>query len=317
MWCEFARVSAAARRSSYAGSVTEERRSNLIGSLLVVAGSVAFGFMGLFDSWTREEQLSKWMLLALRFGIAAPVLWCIVLARGERLPSRGVLCVLIAMGAIGYFAEAASYFLAMAYIPSGLVSLLLYLYPGLVALISWGVLGERLSAVKVGAIALAMVGCGLLLGPALLGSALGVDAWKGVALGTTTAVVYSVYVIAGSRVGKHTTPLMSSAIIVTSAAACFAGVTLVRGDALPQSTMSWLGAVALALVATVLAITAILAGLARIGSVRGSTLAVLEPAVTVLVGVVVLREPFSPWQYLGGACVLVAAVAGARTSKVD
>jgi drug/metabolite transporter (DMT)-like permease len=157
----------------------------------------------------------------------------------------------------------------------------------------------------------------MLLGPALLGSALGADAWKGVALGTTTAVVYSVYVIAGSRVGKHTTPMMSSAIIVTSAAACFAGVTLVRGDALPHSTSSWLGAMALALVATVLAITAILAGLARVGSVRGSTLAVLEPAVTVLVGVVILHEPFSPWQYLGGACVLAAAIVGARSSKAD
>ncbi len=282
------------------------------GIAYVLLAAVCFGFMPLMGSWADKAGVGTWMLLALRFAMAAPILWAIVLIRKERVPRGRVLLALIGMGAIGYFAEASCFFLALKYIPSGLVSLLLYLYPGLVTLIAWLFLKEKLSQGKMIALVLAVIGSGLLLIPSLFGQSLGPEAWKGILLGLVMAVSYALYIIAGAKFAKDAGPMVSSAIVVSSAAAVFVGVALAKGEALPTSALGWQAAMSLSIFATVIGITALLAGLARIGPVRTSTLSIMEPAVTVAVGVSLLDEKFSPWQWVGGACVLIAAIVTAR-----
>ena len=74
-------------------------------------------------------------LLALRFGIAAGILVAIVLARGETWPRGKTLVTLIVLGALGYGGQAFTFFTALTLAPAGLVALLLYLYPALVAVL--------------------------------------------------------------------------------------------------------------------------------------------------------------------------------------
>jgi len=222
--------------------------------------------------------------LALRFLFAAPILWAIVFIKKEPVPRGGVLLALIAMGAVGYFAEASCFFGALQYIPSGLVSLLLYIYPGIVTLIAWLFLKEKLTRGKLIALVLATIGTGLLIIPTLFGESLGPDAWKGIALGLVMAVSYALYIVAGTKTGSRAGPMVSSAIVVTSAAVVFLVIALVRHDPLPSTNKGWFAAGALAIFATVIGVTALLGGLARIGPVRTSTLSIIEPAVTVVVG---------------------------------
>ena len=78
----------------------------------------------------------------------------------------------------------------------------------------------------------------------------------------------------------------------------------------------WSGALGLALFSTLLAITAFLAGLRRIGAVQASTLSTLEAVTTVIVGAAFLGDAFKPIQILGGALILIAAVMIARTQRL-
>lgn len=281
----------------------------LFGTLLVLVSAVSFGFMGLFRGWAVGAGGSTPTVLALRFALAAVALWAIVGATGGRLPRGWRLWALGGMGAGLYFGMSLCFFTAMDYgVPTGLVSLLLYLYPGIVTVLSWAVLRERLTRGRVVAVGVALAGSALTVGPVEGVSGLGI------ALGVGAAVVYSVYILLGTRAMEGTEALPASAVVVTGAACSYTALALAMGPALPRTAMGWAGVGGLALVATVVAIVAFLAGLARVGAVRASTLSTCEAATTVAVGWMLLGERVSGVQAVGGVLILAAAVLTARAS---
>jgi drug/metabolite transporter (DMT)-like permease len=72
---------------------------------------------------------------------------------------------------------------------------------------------------------------------------------------------------------------------------------------------------ALALICTVIGVTMFLAGLARVGPVRASTLSTFEPVMTAAVGVIALGERFGGIQAVGGALIIAAAILSAQSNK--
>ena len=72
---------------------------------------------------------------------------------------------------------------------------------------------------------------------------------------------------------------------------------------------------ALALGSTVVSITAVLVGLARIGPVQTSTLSTMEPITTVIVSALFMNKSLSWIQLCGGALIVTAAVIVARSSN--
>lgn len=292
----------------------------LAGTLLVLLSAVSFGFLGLFRYWAVDGGGNTPTVLALRFWIGGVILWALVLAgrhrirgggTGVRLLPRGWrLGALVAMGAFLYFGQSLCFFTAMDFgVPTGLVSLLLYLYPGIVTLFSRLLFHEPLTPARLTALAIAMAGSVLTVGP--------VEGISGVglALGIGSAVLYSMYILTGTRAMKDAAALPASAVVVTSAACSYTALALVHGPQLPRTAMGWAGIAGLAVVATVVAILAFLAGLARIGPVRTSTLSTCEAATTVAVGWALLGETLSPVQAAGGAMILAAAVITARASS--
>ena len=111
-------------------------------------------------------------LLALRFSLAAVVMLAVLRARGLPLPRGSTLGVLIALGAAGYGGQAICYFTALKLAPAGLAALLLYLHPALVAVLAAAFLHERLNATKLVALAVALAGTVLTVGPAIGGDKL-------------------------------------------------------------------------------------------------------------------------------------------------
>src|SRR5437870_3975752 len=103
------------------------------GSLLCLASAAAFGTMAIFGKLAYGEGADVTTLLAVRFTLAAAVLWVVVLARGgmPRLARRDVGMAL-GLGACGYALQAGLYFSALERIDASLLSLLLYTYPALV-----------------------------------------------------------------------------------------------------------------------------------------------------------------------------------------
>jgi drug/metabolite transporter (DMT)-like permease len=205
------------------------------------------------------------------------------------------------MGAIGYVGQAFSYLTALRYASSGLVALLLYLYPVFVALLSAVVLREHITHAKKLALGLALLGTALTVGPE--GGQL-----LGILLATTAAAIYSVYIIVGSQVLKRVSALQSSTVIFASAGAVSGILMAAHGPHLPATASGWLVIGAIVLIATVLPVVTFLAGMERIGPTSAATLSTLEPVVTVVLAACLLGEMLRPITLLGGGLILVAVL---------
>jgi drug/metabolite transporter (DMT)-like permease len=285
-----------------------------IGIACIVASAAAFGAMAILARAAYASGVDTATLLALRFSIAAAAMVAIALARGARLPRGSTFGALVLLGAAGYGGQAYSFFTALTLAPAGIVALLLYLHPALVALLAAAWLGERLTTVKLVALAIALAGTALTVAPAVsasgAGSGEGIVAGIGFAL--AAAAFYSLYIVGGAWLGRRVAALPMSTVVIASAAAVFVAAALLRGPRWPQTPEGWLAVLAIALVSTVAAITLYFAGLARVGPVRASTLSTLEPLVTVALAAALLGEAIAPAQVAGGALILGAVVLLAR-----
>ncbi len=276
-----------------------------MGQLLCVTSALCFGSMAILGRFAAASGVDTSTLLLLRFSIAGAVLWIVLAIRRERLPVGRDLAVLVAMGGLGYAGQAFSYFSALEHASAGLVALLLYLHPVIVAVLARIVLGHRLRPAQLMAIALAVAGSALTVGDAS-GSALGIG------FGLAAAGIYAVYILAGSRLSSATTPLASTTVVVTAAAGVFAGRAVFAGVRLPGTPAGWAAVIAIALVCTVAAVALFLAGLERLGPVRATIYSTVEPAFTILLAWVVLGERLTPLRACGGALILGGVLLLAR-----
>ena len=277
-----------------------------MGQLLCIASALCFGAMAILGRFAAASGVDVATLLLLRFTIAGAVLWALLAIRRERLPAGRDLAVLVGMGAIGYAGQAFSYFSALEHASAGLVALLLYLHPVIVAVLARIVLGHALRPVQLVAIALAVAGSALTVGNATDGSALGVF------FGLAAASIYAVYILTGSRLSSETTPIASTTVVVTAAAAVFAARAAVAGVRLPATAGGWAAVLAIALVCTVAAVALFLAGLERLGPVRATIYSTVEPAFTILLAWVVLGERMTLLRAGGGALILGGVLLLAR-----
>jgi drug/metabolite transporter (DMT)-like permease len=284
------------------------------GTICVLASAVAFGAMAILARVAFASGVDTTTLLALRFGIASAVMLAVLRVRGLSVPRGSTLAALAALGAAGYGGQAICYFTALRLAPAGLAALLLYLHPALVALLAAAFLHERLTAAKLAALVIALLGTTLTVAPAIGGDALpaGSQVLTGLAFAVGSAAFYAGYIVVAAAIGRRAAALPMSTVVITSAATLFMVATLLRGPQWPQTAAGWLAVVGIALLSTVLAITLYFAGLERIGPVRASTLSTVEPLCTVVLAALLLDESIAPVQLAGGALIVAAAVLIAR-----
>jgi len=271
------------------------------GILLIAISAASFGTLAIFGRFLYADGLDTFTMLFLRFGIAALLMAVILFVRREKFPRGKILLQLIGMGALGYVGQSFSYLTAIKYASAGLVALLLYLYPMFVFVLSIVVLHERVTWIKVAALVLALTGTALTVDPA--GGQI-----QGILLAICAALIYSVYIIVGTNVIQHVSPVQSSMVIFASAGAVYGSLMAVNGVHLPASGNGWLGIVGIVLIATVIPVATFLAGLERIGPTNAAMLSTLEPVVTVLLAAWIFTERLGPIVMFGGTLILVAVI---------
>ena len=284
-----------------------EPPNRVAGMAFVVASASAFGAMAIFARYAYRDGVDTTTLLALRFTIAGAILVAASAAAGASWPRGRDLATLVALGAVGYAGQAASFFTALTLAPAGLVALLLYLNPAIVALLAAWRGHEQLAPRTSVALAIALAGTALTVGPALAGGPGGVHP-AGIAFGVLSALIYAVYIVVSTGVAARVEPLVMSTVVIASATVPFAALALARGPSLPAGATGWTAVAAIALVSTVAAISWFFAGLKRIGPTRASTLSTVEPAVTVALAALVLDERIASVQLAGGALILAAVM---------
>jgi drug/metabolite transporter (DMT)-like permease len=287
------------------------------GALLCVASAAAFGAMGIFGKLAYDAGATVGTLLAARFVLAAAVFWLVALGSGgaarlRALPRRDIALGL-ALGAVGYSAQAGAYFAALNRLDASLLSLLVYTFPSIVAVSAIALGRERASGRTAAALALASTGLVLVLA----GAAAGALDPLGTALGLAAAVVYSAYILSSQGIAARIGPLALSTLVCTGAAVTLTLGGLAAGDLHPGRVSlegyGWLAGIAV--VSTVGAVGLFFAGLRRVGPTAASILSTVEPLVTVGLAFLAFGEALSPSQLAGGALVLAAAVTTARSPR--
>jgi len=272
-----------------------------IGILLIAISSASFGTLAIFGRYVYADGMDIFTALFIRFGVSAIFMTLILILRKEHFPRGRILAQLIGMGAVGYVGQSFLYLSSIKYASTGLIALLLYLYPMFVFILSVLILHEKVTAAKVVALVLALVGAGLTVDP---------DGGQllGVVMIISAALVYSVYIIVGANVMKHVTAFQSSAVIFASAGAVYGMLTFANGVHLPASNTGWLAMLGMIVFSTIIAITTFLAGLERVGPTNAAMLSTLEPVVTVLLAAWLFGERLTPITLLGGGLILAAVL---------
>ena len=302
-------------RSSGAGRRPRPRENRLLGAALIAVSALAFGTMAIFAVWTCEAGTSVWTLLLVRFGLATLLLATIMRVNGIRLPPWRRSRVLAAMGGLGYVGQSFCYFVALQHAQAGLVALLLYLYPAFVVVLAVVFLRKRPKHAVLGALVLAVTGTSLIVGG-------GSGRPLGVVLAIAAAVIYAVYITAGTVVTAGLDQIAVTTVVCASATAVSALGALVQalhGETLtlPASLAGWGSLLAIAVICSVVAILAFFTGLQHLGATRTALMSTLEPIVTVGLAAWLLNESMSGVQLTGGAMVVLAVAWQAMTRRPD
>lgn len=281
------------------------------GFLLVIVSAVSFGAMPVFATYTYQDGFSVENLLFYRFFLAFAVMLPVVLIQKHSLPRGRDLVILILMGLLGYSGQSFCYFTALTLIPAALVATLLYLYPIFVTLLSVFFLKETLTRRKLTALGLAVFGTVL-----VVGFKSGTN-MTGIALGIMAAVIYSVYIVTGSRVMRQNQVFPSSTVIIGSAALFYFLYSAATGICLPATISCGASVLAIALVCTFLAIYAFFAGMQRAGAVNASLLSTFEPVTTVFLFLWIFDQPLAISQVMGIAMILSSTILVATAKTVS
>ena len=280
------------------------KRAGVVGVALVVASACAYGTVPILAKTAFREGATLPEFLTLRFALAAALLWAAVPLTGGALPRKADVARLLAMGAIGYGGQSASFFLALARLPAATTALLLYTYPAIVTLGAAALLHDRLTARKAIAVAIAFGGTSLVV-RGQFGGAEPI----GVSFALASATIYSAYILFGSRLFTAVPPVASAATVMTGTAFTFFTYSFVTNQlAWPATALQGTTIAIVAVVGTAVPVLAFLAGMPRIGPARASILSTFEPAVTVLLAAAVLGEPFAAAQAIGAACVIASVI---------
>ena len=277
-----------------------------VGTLYILASALCFGSMAIFARMAYASGVDIPSLLLLRFAIASALMWGTLVAKRMKLPRGRGMVMLVAMGAVGYAGQAFSYFTALTYASAGLVALLRYTYPAIVALLSRLVFKHPFTWMQITAVGVALAGTVFIIGKAGDGKPLGIF------FGLLAALIYSIYILMGSRFPKDVTPTASTAVITSSAAVTYFVVVAVKGFHPPATGKGWVAVLAIALICTVLAILFFFEGLERVGPVRASVFSTIEPVFTVLLAAAVLGDQITLPRVFGGVLIVGAVLLLAR-----
>ena len=296
-------------------------RGDALGMASVLMAAVCFASIGTLTPLALGAGMSLWAFTVARAGIGALFLFgavAILIARGaswtslRALPRRtkiALLAATLANGVLNIALLAAYGELAAAFAVAGF-----YTYPALVALISAALGRERLTRVRVSAIALALTGLIVVvlsgLGPDARFSLLGFGFALLAAFSQTVyLLVAHDYTEVPAEQGTAVVLAGGAGIAVLFALASGGGAGLVTWTAHPAA---WPFALAAGLLAAGIPMVLLLRGLRIIGGTRTSVFMLAEPVAVVLIAALVLGQGLAPLQVAGIGAIVGAGFLCAR-----
>ena len=286
--------------ASLNGSSPAPAPSARLGLAAMVLSASSYGLVPVFARFAYDAGMTPIGLMAVRYTAVSAIMIAGQRMLGRPLwPPPGDRLIGIATGIL-FPIVAYGYLAAIDRIPVSLAVLLFFTYPPQVALVAW-MRGEPLGMRRALGVAAAFIGLALALG-VKIGS---LDA-IGVGLALMGSAAYTLMIITlGSAMTRVDPGTLNLTVMAVSALICVP-------IALATDQMTWPGTVRgiLGLVGVfasyVVGVVAFFAALKRIGPVRTALLSQLEPAVSIVAALLVLKEQISAIQGVGIVLLMMA-----------
>jgi len=276
----------------------------------VLAGGIAIGFSPIF---VRLSELGPIATGFYRLFLALPLLWLWMRLETRRAAGkRPVEWLAVALPGALFAGDILFWHWSITYTTVANATLLANFAPVVVTLGAWLFLRERITAMFLLGMALAMGGAALLVNASV---ALGSRYVLGDMLGLITACFFGSYVIAVARVrdrmAASTLMLYSSAVT----ALLLLVATVISGEnLLPASASGWSVLVALAWVSQATGQGLIAYALGHLPASFSALAILIEPLTAAILGWAWLGEALSVLQAIGGGIVLAGIIVARRAS---
>lgn len=281
-------------------------QSKLKGYLCGIGAAVCYGTNPLGALYLYEDGINANSVLFYRFALAVVMLGMLMAARRKSLKvSRRELSLLCALGVVFSTSSITLYF-SFCFMDAGIASTLLFVYPVMVAVIMALLFKERLPAVSVFAIMLALLGIAMLYhgdGGATLST-------RGVMLVMFSSLSYAVYIVVVNK-----SPLRMSSMKLTFYVLFFGMLTVLTNSFITglhiqmlTTPRMWSCAFMLALLPTVFSLVLMTISVHETGSTPTAVMGALEPLTAVVIGVAVFGEQLTPRLAAGIVLILTAVI---------
>ena len=276
------------------------------GVALATAGAIAFSGKAILAKLMYRHGVDAVQVLFWRMLLALPLFLALAwwAGRGKAPFTRRDWANVIGLGFCGYYLASLLDFLGLQYITASLERLILYLNPTLVLLMSVLWLRVRVSLRQMVALVLSYAGVLIVFSHELKFE--GANVALGAALVFASALSYAVYLVASGEVVKRIGALRLTGA-ATSVACVFAIAQLfvlrTPSAALVPEPVIWLSLLN-ALLTTFAPVVMVMMAIERIGAPLAAQCGMVGPMSTILLGVVVLGEPFTGWVVAGTVLVL-------------
>ncbi len=277
------------------------------GLALASLGAVAFSGKAIIVKLAYRHGVDAVTLIMLRMLFALPLFVALALwaGRGKPALTRRDWIAVFGLGFSGYYLASFLDFAGLAYISASFERLILYLNPTLVLGLGWLLFKRRVTGRQLLALAVSYAGVLVVFGQELQQQ--GADALLGAALVFGSAVSYAVYLLFSGEEVKRLGALRLTGLATTVACLlCIAQFLLLR----PLSSafavapeVLWLSLLN-ATLCTFAPVLMVMMAIERLGATLTAQTGMIGPMSTILMGALILGEPFTPWVAAGTLLVL-------------
>ncbi|HWT20673.1 MAG TPA: DMT family transporter [Variovorax sp.] len=298
-------------------------RSIAPGLILASLGAVAFSGKAIIVKLAYRYGVDAVTLIMLRMLFALPLFAVMAWWAGRGKPPltlRDWLGV-AGLGFSGYYLASFLDFAGLAYISASFERLILYLNPTLVLLFGWLLYRRRATRPQVLGMVVSYAGVLLVFGHELWigsgGKGGGAAAW-GTFLVFLSAVSYAAYLVYSGEFVKRLGSLRLVGLATTVACLlCILQFVLMRPMSAAMQVapeVIWLS-VLNATLCTAVPVLMVMMAIERIGPAMAAQTGMIGPLSTILMGVVILGEPFTAWIAAGTVLVIAGIFVFTRTGR--
>jgi drug/metabolite transporter (DMT)-like permease len=297
--------------------LTDPPRVAWAGLLLAVLGAIAFSGKAIIVKLAYRYGVDAVTLIMYRMLFALPMFVALSWWAGRGKPplSRRDMIVVAGLGFSGYYLASFLDFAGLAYVTAGLERLILYLNPTIVLVLGFVLYRRTVTPRQL--VALAVSYSGVLLVFAHEISLAGSNVALGTALVFASAVSYAVYMVYSGEEVKRLGALRLTGLASTVACVlCIAQFFILRPLAAfaVAPEVVWLS-VLNATVCTFAPVLMVMMAIERIGATVAAQTGMIGPVSTIMMGAVILGEPFTAWVAAGTVLVIAGIWLLARTRQ--